>query len=355
MSLFECGLIKLHPYQYNIDQDVEALLVRAGVDWEVFRGKTIFVTGGTGFFGVWLLCALVKIKALLGEELDLLVLSRSPSQFLATYPEYNFSDHIRFIQGDIQHGHWGVTGVTHLVHMAATSASETFAGEDQLNKLAMLYRGTQHVLEECAGTLESVLFTSSGVAYGVHTREVLSEDDFSGLDTTELGSALGLGKLVAEYLVRYYAHQHGYQFTIARCFAFAGQYLPLDLHYAFGNFVRQALSKQPIVITGDGQDHRSYLYIGDAIAWLLKMLSCPSNQVCNVGSTHAISIRKLGETIAQRVQPALELTILGQPKEVGNFQRRSYIPSSRKRQIAYPNLEEWTSLEEIIDKMLAVK
>ncbi len=344
-----------HPYTYNIDRDVETLLVRAGVNWDIFRGKIIFVTGGTGFFGVWLLCALVKIKVLLEGELDIWVLSRSPSQFLAKYSEYNFSDHIQFIQGDIQYGHWGVSGVTHLVHMAVTSASETFAGEDQLNKLAVLYRGTQHVLEECGGTLESVLFTSSGVAYGVDTREVLSEDHFSGLDTTELGSALGLGKLVAEYLVRYYAHQQGYHFTIARCFAFAGQYLPLDLHYAFGNFVGQALSKQPLVITGDGQDRRSYLYIGDAIAWLLKMLSCPSNQVCNVGSSHAISIRRLGEVIAQRVQPPLELVTLGCQKEVGNFPRRSYIPSSKKRQETYPNLEEWTSLEEIIDKMLAVK
>ena len=46
------------PYSYDLNADVDLLLGRCGVDSEIFRGKTILITGGTGFFGVWMLSAL---------------------------------------------------------------------------------------------------------------------------------------------------------------------------------------------------------------------------------------------------------------------------------------------------------
>jgi hypothetical protein len=114
--------------------------------------------------------------------------------------------------------------ITHLVHMATTSAEETFSGEDQINKIDLLYSGSRNVLEQCGEGLENVLFTSSGVAYGVNTKLLKSENDFTRPDTTDIGSALGVGKLISEYLIAYFASKYGYSYSIARCFAFAGEY-----------------------------------------------------------------------------------------------------------------------------------
>ncbi len=340
---------------YDISSDVERLIERSGINPGIFRGKTVLVTGGTGFFGVWLLSALCAIRNELDGDLRLFALSRSPDRFLKAYSSYDFATNVEFLRGDIRSFTLNGERVSHLVHMAAPSAHETYAGEDQLNKLDMLYAGTRNVLDQCVPTLENVLFTSSGVAYGMNNNALISESDHSGPDTTQTGSALCIGKIAAEYLIAYYAEKFNYRYAIARCFAFAGQHLPLDLHYAFGNFIRNALNAEDIVIRSDGQDMRSYLYIGDAIAWMLRLLSAPDNQMYNVGSQQSISIESLARKIAAQAPLHVEVIMQNGHNEVGNFSRKSYVPNVGKIISAYPGLAEWTTLQEIISKMLSTR
>jgi len=340
---------------YDISQDVELSILRSGINPESLRGKSVLITGGTGFFGVWMISALLSIKRRLGGDLRLILLSRTPEKFLQTHADQHFERLVEFVRGDVRDFRLDrVQRVTHLVHMATTNAEETFAGEDQLKKMKLLYEGTCNVLEQCGASLESTLFTSSGVAYGVNRNALFSESDHTAPDTIDLGAALGLGKLVAEYLIAYYAVKFGYSYSIARCFAFGGQYLPLDIHYAFGNFIRDALNGKDIVIRGDGQDVRSYMYIGDATAWLLRLLVEPENQIYNVGSSRPVSIESLARKIASQTKVQVNVTIQGRRSEVGNFCRSTYVPSTDKITEAYPELAEWTPLEETIAKMLLV-
>jgi nucleoside-diphosphate-sugar epimerase len=236
--------------------------------------------------------------------------------------------------------------------MATTNAEETFAGEDQLKKLETLYQGTKNVLEQCGPTLEKVLFTSSGVAYGNSDGEVFYESDCTAPDTRDTGSALAIGKMTAEYLVAYYAKKFGYTYSVARCFAFSGQYLPLDIHYAFGNFIMDVLEGREVRVRGDGLERRSYLYVGDAVAWLLRLLAEPANDMYNVGSEVPISIADLALRVAGRSKRNTGIVVLSENQDTGNFRRMSYIPSTRKITQAYPFLREWTSLDYAIDRML---
>ena len=339
---------------YNLDADIRLLIERSAVDLEQFRGAHVLVTGGTGFFGLWLLSAFVEISNRLDGDLNILVVSRSPDKFLQKYERFAFEKCLKFLQGDVTSFKLSKLDITHLVHMATTNASETFAGEEQVNKLDMLYRGTRNTIEQCGASLKNVLFTSSGIAYGNSSSEFISENENNGIDPTNIGSALAIGKLTAEYLVNYYAEKFGYSYTIARCFSFAGPYLPLDIHYAFGNFIQNALDGKDIVIRGDGRDIRSYLYIGDAVAWLLKLLAEPKNLVLNVGSEQRVSIGELAEEICKKTTNISQLKILGKNRDDGNFHRTSYVPSLSKLKNNYNNLEEWTSRDEIIHKMLNI-
>jgi dTDP-glucose 4,6-dehydratase/UDP-glucose 4-epimerase len=344
-------------FEYDITADVGALIERSGINAEILRGKTILVTGGTGFFGLWLLSALVHIHQRLHGDMRILVLSRRADAFFSAHPGAGLEGAIECIPADIIDARLDPgLGVTHLIHMATTRASETYLGEDQLRKLDLLYRGTRNILEQCGDSLESVVFTSSGVAYGAGAgNERIREDDRTGPYTLDSGSALGLGKLTAEYLVAYFAQRLGYRYSVARCFAFAGQFLPLDLHYAFGNFIRDAILGNNIVIRGDGKDVRSYLYVGDAIAWLLGLLVDPRDDLFNVGSSTPVSVEVLARTIAARAERPVRVKIEGRAAEAGNFRRSIYVPSTEKIRAHYPGLQEWTPLDAVIDKMLKSK
>jgi dTDP-glucose 4,6-dehydratase/UDP-glucose 4-epimerase len=313
----------------------------------------VLITGGTGFFGVWMISALVVIKRLLNDDLRLIALTRDPEKFIQKYKDPTLVTHIEYIQGDVKYFELsGAINVTHLVHMATTSAEETFMGEDQLKKIELLYTGTRNTLEQCGQSLENVLFTSSGVAYGVNDHPLMTESDYTGPDTTDISSALGVGKLTAELLIAYFSQKFNYSYSVARCFAFAGQHLPLNIHYAFGNFIYNALEGKDIIIRSDGQDVRSYLYIGDAISWLLRLLIEPKNQIFNVGSSQPVTIESLARSIVAQSDSPISVIVKGIHSGEGNFRRVNYVPSVHKILTMYPELAEWTSLNEIISKMM---
>jgi dTDP-glucose 4,6-dehydratase/UDP-glucose 4-epimerase len=235
---------------------------------------------------------------------------------------------------------------SHVLHAATTSAQETSAGEPPLAKFDMLVGGTRRVLEfaKACGAL-NLLFTSSGVASEQAPDGGLIRENHSGAPaTTDPATALGQGKRAAEFLCACYGEQYGWNTSIARCFSFVGPYMPLDLQYAIGNFIRAALSNRPIVVKGDGTPVRSYLYTGDLVVWLLTLLVREGRpRIYNVGSDQGISIGNLAALVRDELNPALEVHILGQAGlSVGNPLRNYYVPNIDRAR-AELALDVWTN------------
>ncbi|MBT8542174.1 NAD(P)-dependent oxidoreductase [Polynucleobacter paneuropaeus] len=343
--------MKPHRSEYDISGDVSDIISRLGADVQDLDNKTILITGGTGFFGRWLLqilCGLIVDK---NFKINVYVVTRNPKKFLEQNLEYPFDQNINFICGDVVNFKLPNIKIDYLIHMATTAATETFGGEDQLKKLDLLYRGTRNTLELAVDAgVRKVLFTSSGVAYGPSTGIPFSEDMLQAPKTNLASSALGEGKRLAEYLVNYYAEKGGYSYSIARCFSFFGPYLPLDIHYAIGNFINDALMKEEIIVRGGGNELRSYLYIADAWVWLLKSLIHADKDIFNVGSSSPITISDLAHLVRDTLAPKKGVRILGSSCIEGNFSRDIYVPSNEKIKKKF-NLAEWTALVDGLQKM----
>jgi dTDP-glucose 4,6-dehydratase len=122
-------------------------------------------------------------------------------------------------------------------------------------------------------------------------------------DACHPSSAYGEAKRLAEQWCVQHGLQHGMNISIARCFAFVGAGLPLDGHFAIGNFIADALAGRPVAVRGDGSPMRSYLYGADLAIWLMTcLLRGQHGRAYNVGSNQPLSIRELAQQVNQTLK-----------------------------------------------------
>ncbi|OQW92081.1 MAG: hypothetical protein BWK78_02760 [Thiotrichaceae bacterium IS1] len=338
--------------QHN--ENIPSGLTRTITLWEKLRGENLFITGGTGLFGHWFLENLVEANQFGNLDIRATVLTRNPIAFQQKAPELLLNTGIQLHSGDITNFEFPKGEYSQILHLATTSAIESFQGEEQLRKFHTLVNGTERVLQFAGYCgVKKVLFTSSGVAYGIlpEGMQLISEDYCGAPDTTQPNSALGQAKRTAEYLCAYYADKYDFDYTIARCFSFVGPRLPLNLHYAIGNFIRDALWADAITVKGDGTPVRSFLYMADLVVWLLTLLvKGQSSRIYNVGSDQPITIRDLAYLIREILCQDKPVQILGDTTHnIGHFARNWYVPNIHRARTEL-QLEVWTSLDEAIRK-----
>lgn len=311
--------------------DLDHILTHTHDLWEELRNKRIFITGGTGFFGCWLLESFAWANDKLRLNAEALVLTRNYKAFLKKAPHLATHLAIKFHIGDIRDFEFP-EGQFHFVIHAATEASAKLNEENPLLMWDTIIEGTRHTLEfaRYAGT-KKFLLTSSGAVYGKQPPEMthIPEEYMGAPDPSDPNSAYGEGKRAAEMLCTMYSKMYGIQTKIARCFAFVGPYLPLDIHYAIGNFILDGLQGGPIQVKGDGTPYRSYLYASDLMIWLWTILfRGESNHPYNVGSEKDITIAALAKEIAAHFKPAISISIKGNPRP--NQLPERYVPSNHR-------------------------
>jgi len=338
---------------HALAQDLDYILDEAAGIWDQLRGQNLFMTGGTGFVGTWL----VESFAWANEKLDLrakaTLLSRNPEAFAGKAPYAVHSSSIAFVRGSAASFEFPEGQFRFVIHAATDQVSEP-SPEEPGGTFDRDLPGTRRVLEFARKRgIERLLFTSSGAVYGKQPPDLthVPEDYVGAPSTVDPGSAYGQAKRASEFLCAMYGRQFGFHPVIARLFAFAGPHLPLDLNFAIGNFVGDVLRGGPVRIGGDGTPRRSYLYAADLVVWLWTMLV--RGEGCrpyNVGSAEDVSIAQLAQEVVKSTVPGIPVEVAKQP--VPGSPPARYVPSV-ERAWKELGLKPKISLSEAIRRMYA--
>lgn len=288
------------------ESDLREVVAQVSPLWERLRGTRIFLTGGTGFFGIWLTESFLEANRALGLNAELTVLTRDRDAFLCRYPHLARESALRFHTGDVRSFESPPGAFEWVIH-AATPVVPLATPEAAWDTLDTILTGTRRVLD-FAGRAKPkrLLLTSSGAVYGLQPENLpgFPEDWRGAPDPLVPGSAYGEGKRAAEALCARHAATHGYEARIARCFAFVGPGLPLDGHFAIGNFIRDALDGRKPAPRGNPATVRSYLYASDLAAWLWTLLLADETPTAvNVGSGEAVTLEQLAYLVSRTLLP----------------------------------------------------
>jgi len=329
--------------------DLDHILDHTRELWYELRGQRLFITGGTGFFGCWLLESFIWANEKLNLHAQATLLTRSPDAFRVKAPHLAGNETVALLQGDVRAFDFPSGTFSHIIH-ASSECNPANAPLPSNLLFQANVQGTTKVLElsqQCSA--KKFLFTSSGAVYGKQPPEITHlPEDYTGAPlTTDSASAYGQGKRASEFLCATTATS-GFEVKIARCFAFVGPYLPLDTNFAIGNFIRDALHRDSPQITGDGTPHRSYLYAADLAIWLWTILfQGKSCRPYNVGSEKDLSIGELAKIVAEIITPGLPIEIA--QEHIYNKPIERYVPMVQRAKNEL-GLQEFITLSDAIQR-----
>jgi UDP-glucuronate decarboxylase len=298
----------------------------------------LLLSGGTGFFGKALLRFWTSPENAALRPDRAFIVSRSPARFLRAHPEFESLHWIEWLTADIvtldSLGAASLAarldGITHVLHAATESTNgPALSHQTQFDQILQGTR-TMLALAKSLGR-PRFLITSSGGVYGKAPAGMTHiPEGYLGMpDPLEAKNAYSVAKRTSEHMCALAAYEHGLSIVVSRSFAFCGPDLPLDVHFAIGNFIRDALSKDEITVQGDGSPIRSYLDQDDLAYWLMTMLfHGKRGEAYNLGSDEGISIGDLAHKVRDLLAPNKRVVIKGTPNSTSP--RQVYVPDIRK-------------------------
>jgi nucleoside-diphosphate-sugar epimerase len=319
--------------QWTVEQDFARIGEQARLSFDQLKNSHIFLTGGTGFIGTWMLEAIRFVNESQSANIQVTILTRNPESFHSKYPHLFEHPNFRYLAGDVvalpYENLVGAGKFTHLIH-AATDASAELNEVNPLQMFDTVVLGTRQILDFAVKEkISKVLYLSSGAVYGQQAPGVdfVAEDSMSAPNCLDPKNTYAEGKRASEMLCAIYGKQCGCHIVVARIFALLGPLLNLNIHFAAGNFIRDAISGKKISVSGDGSPERSYLYPSDLVVWLLAMLTHgKSGAAYNAGSEEGVSIADLAKLTSSLIGNK-GYEILGLSDSGWNPGR--YVPSSQ--------------------------
>jgi dTDP-glucose 4,6-dehydratase len=284
------------------------------------KPKSLLIIGGTGFFGKSILKYFSNSKYLKKKFYKITILSRSKFNKFDYLNKLKKNFKIIKINSDILKVK-KLPYADYIIYAAILkNFKDDYLAVKNYIKLAPIYHRNS-----------KILYTSTGAVYGKQPKKIQGFKEnyfkFNKRINFKKGYKRSYSsfKLKSEKLFQKLG-QINLNVSIARCFSFVGEFLPLNSGYVIGNFINNILNREPIKIKSNCNVIRSYMYEDDLVKWLLKILLKANNNcpIYNVGSDHKVNIKKIGLYLAKKNKLNLEF------KSVKKSFNDIYFPSINK-------------------------
>ena len=303
-----------------IEEDLDRILSEGrSLPWERLEGKTVLVTGASGFLPAYMTETMLRLNERPGaKKTQVIALARNRERAEARFAAYRGREDLRLLVQDASDAPKVGGRVDYVIH-AASQASPRYFLTDPVGTLMPNVLGTHHLLELArASKAEGFLFFSSGDVYGrVDPKHCpVDENAYGPLDPTDVRSCYGEGKRIGETMCACWAHQHGVPAKIVRVSHTYGPGMRLDDGRVFADFVADVVAGRDIVMKSDGRAMRAFCYLADATAgFFTALFNGTPGQAYNVGNDKAeISILELAETLV-RLFPEKGLRVTRRPAD----------------------------------------
>lgn len=287
-----------------IEEDFLYILSDTNIDWKMFSGKTVVISGASGFLPFYMAGTLLFLNktAKLEKPVKVIGLVRNIEKARKKFEDFLDDENLHLIKSDLSEKIRINETVDYIIH-AASQASPKLFFSDPVGTIKANTVGTINLLDFAVEkNVESFLYFSSGEANGnIFDRlDNVCEDDYGIVDPLDVRSCYAESKRMGENLCVAYAHQYGISAKIVRPSHTYGPGFALDDGRVFAAFVADILNNRDIVLKSNGMAKRCFIYLADATrGYFTVLLKGKAANAYNVSNDYEISILNLAQIILQ--------------------------------------------------------
>lgn len=255
-----------------VKQDIQRIS-EYPLDWAKLEGKTVFVTGATGFIGSYIICALMERVKNHGADIRVAAMVRSVERAQAKFSRYSGLNRIQYVVGDVKDPVCTDIRADYIIHCASNAAPDMYA-KDPVGTMQTNFFGTSHLLDygrKCG--CRKFLYVSTIEVYGrTEALDTIGEEDFGYISSSNVRSCYPESKKCCENLTICYGHQYGIPVAVGRLSYIYGAGMSKTDSKVCALFAREVAAGHDLVLKSEGKQLRSYTYVSDAITGLLTIL-----------------------------------------------------------------------------------